>query len=86
MQINEIKVYKLECDDKYLDVNGYYDEDKYLHYIKYDNRWYGHMAGGHLQKLSSEDYTERKNPGSLASKLERVYKEMSPFKGQMELF
>lgn len=80
MKISEIAIYKVEAADKELGVD-FYDvgTDSMGPYYKVNNVWYSTRGTKNQMYPVDPNY-------SLAKRLEEAFKEMMPFKGQLELF
>ncbi len=80
MKISEVTIYKLEATNKELDISIYdMGNESRSPYYKLNNIWYS--TGGSYRYIYPIDPSY-----SLSKRLEETFKEMMPFKGQLELF
>lgn len=87
MKISEVVIYKLEATNKELGIEAYNStiEDTKGPYYRIMGHWYSTSNN----KFESTIYPLNKGEAgwnSLFNTLENNFKEMMPFKGQMELF
>lgn len=80
MKISEFTIYKLEATNKELDISIYdMTDESRSPYYKLNNIWYS--TGGSNRYIYPVDSNY-----PLSKRLEENFKEMMPFKGQLELF
>ena len=81
MKINEIVIYKLEATNKELNI-GTYDKYDSSPYYKINGNWYA-TNGNRIFPLETYD---KLTYDGLSKILEDLFREMHPFKCQLELF